>query len=302
VSETPARGTAADSLPGPEYGSSLSALPNARRRHASNGDVILAWEEVGDGPPVLLIHGLGYDRRGWGPAPRILADTFRMVTFDNRGVGDSGAPPGPYSTATMAADALAVLDDARVERVHLVGTSLGGMVAQELALSWPDRIETLVLTATTPGGDDGVPMPQRSVELFAEFGEDPSQVNLRRIVENSLSAQTVATRPELVAEIFDYRLNHPPRLDGWHAQAAAGRTFASLSSLHELDLPTLVIHGTDDNVVDYRNAALLVRAIPGAELVSLPDAGHLCFWERPSEFASTVRAFVERHSSQAARR
>ena len=256
----------------------------------------LAWEEAGDGPSVLLIHGLGYDRRGWGPAPTVLADAFRVITFDNRGVGESGDPPGPYSAATMAADALAVLDDARVERVHLVGTSLGGMVAQELASTRPDRVETLVLASTTPGGDDGFPMPERSVELFAEFGEDPSHRNLRRIVENSLSAETVATRPELVDEIFDYRLNHPPRLDGWLAQAAAGRTFASLSSLHALDMPTLVIHGTDDNVVDYRNAGLLVRAIPGAELVRLPSAGHLCFWERPSEFANSIRAFVARHA------
>jgi 3-oxoadipate enol-lactonase len=265
-----------------------------RRRHVENGGVRLAWGEAGDGAAVLLIHGLGYDRRGWGPAAGLLVDRFRVLTFDNRGVGESDCPPGPYSIALMAADALAVLDDAGVGRAHLVGTSLGGMVAQELAVSRPERIETLVLASTTPGGDDGFPMPQRSVELFSAFADDPSKRNLRRIVENSLSARTVATRPELVDEIFRYRLDNRPVLDGWLAQAAAGRTFSSLSALPELSVPTLIIHGMDDNVVDHRNAELLAREIPGAQLLLLRDAGHLCFWEEPGEFADTVRAFLDR--------
>jgi 3-oxoadipate enol-lactonase len=256
--------------------------------------VRLAWGEAGAGAPVLLIHGLGYDRRGWGPAHGLLADRFRVLTFDNRGVGESDCPPGPYSIALMAADALAVLDDAEVGRAHLVGTSLGGMVAQELALSSPERIETLVLASTTPGGDDGFPMPQRSVELFSAFADDPSKGNLRRIVENSLSARTVTTRPELVDEIFRYRLDHRPALAGWLAQAAAGRDFSSLSALPQLSMPTLIIHGMDDNVVDHRNAELLARAIPGAHLLLLRGTGHLCFWEKPGEFADIVQSFFDR--------
>jgi 3-oxoadipate enol-lactonase len=285
--------------PGSQRYASRGATAGGRRED-EKGDMLLAWEEAGDGAPVLLIHGLGYDRRGWGPVPQLLAQRFRVVTFDNRGVGESGAPPGPYSTAQMAADTLAVLDDAGVGRVHVVGTSLGGMVAQELALSSPDRIATLVLTATTPGGDEAVSMPQRSAQLFAAFGDDPSPENLRRVVENSLSARTVATRPELVEEVYRYRLEHPPRLDGWLAQAAAGRAFSSLSDLPALSVPTLVIHGTDDNVVDYRNAELLAHAIPDAELLLLPDTGHLCFWEWPREFAESVRAFVDRRTTSIA--
>jgi 3-oxoadipate enol-lactonase len=285
----PGSTTFATSEQGVRLGSS-----DGRRQYVENGGVRVAWGEAGDGAPVLLIHGLGYDRRGWGPTQALLADRFRVLTFDNRGVGESDSPPGPYSTALMAADALAVLDDAGVGRAHLVGTSLGGMVAQELALSSPERIETLVLAATTPGGDDGFPMPQRSVELFSAFADEPSKRNLRRIVENSLSARTVASRPELVDEIFRYRLDHRPGLDGWLAQAAAGRGFSSLSALPGLSIPTLVIHGMDDNVVDHRNAGLLAREIPGAQLLLLRDTGHLCFWERPGEFADTLQTFFDR--------
>jgi pimeloyl-ACP methyl ester carboxylesterase len=194
----------------------------------------------------------------------------------------------------MATDALAVLDDAGVGRVHLIGTSLGGMVAQELALRNPERVETLVLASTTPGGGDGFPMPKRSVELFSAFANDPSKANLRRIVENSLSALTVATRLELVDEIYRYRLDHRPAIDGWLAQAAAGRAFSSLSIIPRLAMPTLIIHGVDDNVVDHRNAQLLARAITGSQLVLLADTGHLCFWEQPVEFADSVQAFFDR--------
>jgi len=269
---------------------------NGSCRSAESGGVRLAWTEAGDAdaPSVLLIHGLGYDRFGWGPVLRLLARRFRVVTFDNRGIGDSGTPPGPYSTARMAADALAVLDDAGVERAHVVGTSLGGMVAQELAMGSPERVETLVLASTTPGGDDGFPMPRRSVELFSEFAANPSTKNLRRIVENSVSARTVAQRSELVDEIFRYRLEHRPQLDGWLAQAAAGRTFSAMSELPRLTMPVLVIHGMDDNVVDHRNAGLLARAIPNSHLVLLADAGHLCFWEDPVRFGDSLEAFFDR--------
>jgi 3-oxoadipate enol-lactonase len=263
-------------------------------RHAEASGIRLAWEARGEGDAILFVHGLGYDRHGWGPAPEMLAARFRVLMFDNRGVGESDAPPGPYSTREMAEDALAVLDEARVEVAHVVGTSLGGMIAQELALEHPQRVATLVLSATTPGGETAVPMPPQGIERFAAFAQDPSPETLLGLVENSLSATTVASRPELVEEIFQYRLAHPPDLAPWLAQAAAGNSFSSLERLPELEAPTLVMHGTDDNVVDYRNSELLARAIPDAELLLVPETGHLGFWERPADFAETVTEFVER--------
>jgi 3-oxoadipate enol-lactonase len=259
---------------------------------AQHAGVRLAWEAFGEGEPVLFIHGLGYDRHGWGPAPETLAERFRVITFDNRGVGESDTPPGPYSTSEMAADAAAVLSDVGVERAHVVGTSLGGLIAQELALRTPQRVLTLVLSSTTPGGTSAFPMPQRGAERFAAFAEDPSPENLFGLIENSLSAATVASSPELVEEIYAYRLAHPPRLDAWLAQAAAGAEFSSLAALATLDRPTLVTHGVDDNVVDYRNGELIAQAVPGAELVLVPDAGHLCFWERPDAFVGAIASFL----------
>ena len=119
----------------------------------------IAWESKGAGEPVLLIHGLGYARWGWEPVAEPLAQRFRLLLFDNRGIGESEIPPGPYTARAMAEDAVSVLDEAGVDSAHVVGTSLGGMVAQELALGWPDRVDRLVLACTTPGGPDAWAAP-----------------------------------------------------------------------------------------------------------------------------------------------
>jgi len=259
--------------------------------------VRIAWEALGDGDALLLIHGLGYDRDGWGPALYLLARQFEVVAFDNRGVGRSDRPPGPYTTTAMADDAAAVLDAAGVSRAHVLGTSLGGMIAQDLALRHRERVQSIVLSSTTPGGERAYPTPQVTVDLFAAFAADPSAEQLLRLVENALSPETVSSRPELVEEILRYRLEHAPAPEPWLAQAEAGRTFSSLDALPRLALPCLVTHGTDDNVVDHRNAELLVRALPHAELHLMPKTGHLGFWERASEFAARVSDFLGRHGS-----
>ncbi len=254
--------------------------------------VRIAWEERGQGPPLLLVMGLGYARGGWGPASELLAREFRVLAFDNRGIGESETPSGPYTTEDMAADAVSVLDAAGVERAHVVATSLGGMVAQRLALSHPGRVDRLVLVCTTPGGGEAHPMPDRTLRLLEEAAGLTPAAALRRFVENALADATVADRPELVERIYEYRLAHPPDPTGWQAQAAAGATHDALERLGELGCPTLVLHGDEDAVVDVRNAELLATRVPGARLELYPGCGHLLFWEEPERFARDVAAFL----------
>jgi 3-oxoadipate enol-lactonase len=262
-------------------------------QRATNGDVRLAYELTGAGEPVLLIHGLGYDRAGWGPLPGLLGEDFRVVTFDNRGVGESDAPAGPYTTSMLAADAIAVLDAAGFERAHVVGTSLGGMVAQELVLAHPDRVDRLVLVCTTPGGLGAYPIPERTIAALAEFPHLPLDDGLRRLVENALADETVATRPALVDEIYAYRLAHRPALESWQAQGAAAFGFDAFGRMRDIRVPTLLLHGTADNVVDWHNSELLAEGIPGARLELFKGLGHLFFWEDPERFASTVKGFLQ---------
>lgn len=250
--------------------------------------VRIAYDVEGAGEPVLLIQGLGYGRRGWGPAHALLAQRYQVVSFDNRGFGESDAPPGPYTTAQLAQDALAVLDATEIDRAHVIGISLGGMVAQELVLTRPERVRKLVLCSTTPGGPKSVPMPEQTVALMGRQPELDPQDALRLFVVNALSPDPPA---ELVEEIVAYRAANPPHPAGWLAQASAGAAHDAMARLGAIDLPTLIVHGTADNVVDSGNAPLLAEGIPGARLELFEGSGHLLPWERPAEFAALVEEF-----------
>jgi 3-oxoadipate enol-lactonase len=252
-------------------------------------EVRIAWEQRGAGPPLLLIHGLGYARWGWEPVAGPLAEDFSLLLFDNRGIGESDAPPGPYTAAELAADTLGVLDAAGVERAHVLGTSLGGMVAQELALAAPDRVDRLVLACTTPGGPTAAPMPDRTVQLFAEGPTLPPEVALRRFVENALAAGADSA---VIDRIMEHRLATAQPFPAWQAQAAAGMTFDAASRIGAIEAPTLVLHGTDDFVVDPANAQLLASLIPGASVELFPGTGHLFFWEQPERFVRVVKEFL----------
>ena len=239
------------------------------------------------GTPLLLIQGLGYGRWGWDPVVPGLAERYRVLTFDNRGIGESDKPAGPYTAREMADDALQVLDEAEVERAHVLGASLGGMIAQELAVKASGRVEKLVLCCTTPGGPDAYPLPEVTMKLFVEAPTLAPEVALRRFVENALGAKP----PDgLVDELFARRVANPPDPDGWQAQAAAGTTFGGVEGV--VRAPTLILQGTEDNVVDPRNAELLAQQIAGARVELIPGTGHLFFWEQPETFLAHVTEFL----------
>jgi pimeloyl-ACP methyl ester carboxylesterase len=246
-------------------------------------------ESQGTGAPLLLIHGLGYTREGWGPLRDRLARRYRVLSFDNRGIGESEISPGPYTVEQLARDAVSVLDEAEVERAHVLGVSLGGFVAQVVAAERPERVGRLVLGCTSPGGPDCFPLPEGTLRLMAEAPALAPEVALRRFVENALAPGA----PEaLVDEIYAYRQSHPPDPVGWAAQAAAGAAWDAGGRLAQITAPTLVVTGTADQVVDPRNSPLLAERIAGARLERLEGAGHMLFWEQLDEFAGLVEAFL----------
>jgi len=247
----------------------------------------IAWEERGSGTPLLLVQGLGYARWSWEPIVPALAERHRVLFFDNRGIGESEIPPGPYTARDMADDALQVLAEARVDRAHVLGASLGGMIAQELAVAAPERVDRLVLCCTHPGVAHGLPMPEVTVRLFAEAPALAPEVALRRFVENALGDDPPT---ELVDELYARRLANPPDPAGWQAQAAAGTTFAGVDG--PIEAPTLIVTGTADNVVDPRNADVLAGRIPGSRVERLDGLGHLFFWEAPDRFVRIVEEFL----------
>jgi 3-oxoadipate enol-lactonase len=259
---------------------------------ADSQGVKIAYEIQGEGEPLVLVHGLAYERHGWGRLPELLAKRFRVVLIDNRGVGGSDAPEGPYAVSQMAGDVLSVLDDAGIERTNLFGVSLGGYIAQELTLAHPVRIEKLVLASTAPGGPKAHPMPAAGLAAFGRFPTMEREAGLRLMVENSLGERGVRELPQLVEEIYAYRLERAPSVAAWQAQAFAGATFDSYDRVGAIAVPTLIVQGGADNVVDPRNAELLGQLIPNARVEIVPDRGHLMVWEDSERVAELVTEFV----------
>lgn len=268
---------------------------------ARNRDVELYYESTGAGAPVLLVMGLGMNATGWWRTVPVLVEAnLRVIAFDNRGVGRSDRPPGPYSAAAMAEDALAVLDAAGAERAHLYGISLGGMIAQEVALTYPERVERLVLGATTPGGARAATPDEATLAFFRRRGEMPAEEAVWASVPYNYAPRTRAEHGDRIAGDIAERLRYPIEPEPYVAQLAAGMGHDTYDRLPSIAAPTLVVHGAQDVMVPPANGRVLADAIPGARLVELPGAAHLYFTDDPGADRQ-VAAFLTASASDAPR-
>jgi pimeloyl-ACP methyl ester carboxylesterase len=279
----------------------LARLPR-RTRYARNGPLRIAYEIRGGWrwrrPWLVLVQGLGYDRAGWEPVLGPLGRHLRLVLIDNRGSGHSDPAGGRLTVTDMAGDVATVLGRLRLGPVNLMGVSLGGMIAQEVAIEYPQLVQALVLVATTPGWPNGYPMPAHTVALLASSARLPEEVAVRRNVENALSPRTVRERPAVVQELIEHRAEHRTDPLVWMAQMTAGARYSGNRRQSRITARTLVVHGSDDAVVDPRNAELLATRIPDARLVVMNGVGHLLFWEDPQEFADVVLRFLDEGSTE----
>lgn len=258
---------------------------------ARNGHVELHWESTGSGPAVLLVMGLGMTSLGWWRTVPVLSSSLRVLSFDNRGVGLSDRPPGPYSLDDMVADCIAVLDAAEADSAHVYGISLGGMIAQQLALSNPGRVERLVLGATTPGGDCAVAIDAGALAFFQRRGEMTAEEGVWASVPYNYAARTRRERGDAIAEDIERRLRSPIEAEPYQAQLAASLSHDVCGRLGDIASPTLVVHGEEDRMVPPGNGEVLACGIPDARLETWPDAGHLYFTDEP-EADRSVRDFL----------
>ena len=275
------------------FGRRRALAPRAApTRFARNGPVGIGYDVRGRGQPLVLLQGVGVGRWGWEPVADRLARRFQVITIDNRGSGASDTPTGPFTSRAMAQDVLAVLDHAGIERASVLGTSLGGMIAQELALAHPERVDRLVLVATLPGGPHSRPMPLGTTYLFAAAPFLTSKARLQRFVDNTLGPATRRRRPKVAKRLAAAKLAHPQAERAWRAQVAAGMLFNPLGRQRRIDQPTLIVQGTADQVVDPGNAGVLAGLLPNARVEHFDGVGHLLYWEQPRRFARVVTRFL----------
>jgi 3-oxoadipate enol-lactonase len=232
----------------------------------------------GPARPFLLIMGLGYPSAMWHRTRPALAASYRTIALDNRGVGESDVPPGPYSMALMASDAAAVLDAAGVPSAHVYGVSMGGMIAQEFALQYPRRVQSLILGCTSAGGWNAKRAEPAAVEML----KAASQVSREQESESAIPfLYDPATPRHLIDEDIAGRRARPTNPAGYFAQLQAVLGWESFSRLPRITAPTLVIHGKADRLVPPGNGELIAARIPGAQLVLLERASHLFSTDQP---------------------
>ncbi len=248
---------------------------------AQRDGVEIYFERAGEGPPVLLVMGLGMNATGWWRTVGVLAREFTVLSFDNRGAGRSGRPAGPYSVAQMADDAVAVLDAAGVDSAHVYGVSLGGMIAQEIALRHPQRVLRLILAATTPGGERAIGADADTQAFFHRRGQMPAEEAVWASVPYNYAARTRREGGRRIAEDIAQRLRFPIEPEPYAAQLGAALGHDAYARLGAIAHPTLVVHGTEDRMVPPDNARLLAEALPAAELRLWDDTAHLLFTDEP---------------------
>jgi len=256
---------------------------------AESHDTRIYWNEEGNGEPVLLIMGLGYASCMWYRTRPLLTSSYRTVVFDNRGVGQSDVPPGPYSIAQMAGDAEAVLDAAGIRRAHIFGVSMGGMIAQEFALQHPKRVASLILGCTAAGGPSAVRAEPAVLSQLLALANMPAEQAAEAAVSFIYDS---ATPRRLIDEDIAIRRPWFPTRDGYLAQMQAIVPWESYSRLHEITAPTLVIHGKNDRLIPVRNAELIAGRIPGAQLALIEQAGHLFLTDQPEAAHKAILKFL----------
>lgn len=259
---------------------------------AENNKTKIFWTEQGVGEPLLLIAGLGAPHRAWRRIVPLLAKKYRVISFDNRGTGETEFPADElFTIPLLASDAKAVLDAAGVKSAHVLGMSMGGMIAQEFALNFPEMTRSLILTVTTCGGKNSVPAeskvysalqnsssatPEEAFWTMAPFIYDKNTPRAK-LEEDLASREGKFTKPE------NY-MRQMQAVISWEG---------TFSRLPNINVPTLVIGGKNDQLIPCENSKILADAIPNSKLVELENSSHIYTTDQPEESVAAIMEFLE---------
>jgi 3-oxoadipate enol-lactonase len=254
------------------------------------------YEMHGQGQPLVLISGIGYTSWQWHRMIPYLADRFRVITFDNRGVGQTDKPEGPYTAHMLAADTVGLLDALAIEKAIIMGHSMGGFIAQALVLEFPHKVEKLILCSTNFGGPRHVPVTPEAMKVLTDVSSDPL-TRFRNGLYISTAPGWAEKNPQMIQEWVDWRAANPIEPAPYQAQLAIGlglmqEEAAFENQLHRIKIPTLILFGQYDMVVPPANAALLAEKIVDRKVVILPNAGHFFPIEAPEAASQAVIKFA----------
>jgi 3-oxoadipate enol-lactonase len=258
-------------------------------------DISIYYEMLGEGDPLVLIMGLGGGSSLWWKQVGFLSAEFQVITYDSRGIGRSDKPDAPYSMGMLVNDAAGLMETLGIVSAHVYGVSMGGMVAQELALRYPKLVSSLILGATTCGGSHAVMADQETLQrLFSIMTLSPAEV-IKVSTSVTFSTDFIENHRDKVKEWLIKGSESPPSPLGFKRQAEAVTGFETYDRLLQIRVPTLILSGTADQLIPVENSRLLASRIPGAELVLFEGAGHGYLWEAEEEANRVVFDFLRRH-------
>jgi pimeloyl-ACP methyl ester carboxylesterase len=259
-----------------------------------SNNIELYYEIHGAGQALVLISGLGYPLWQWHKMVPFLAEHFQVITFDNRGVGQSDKPAGPYTAQMLAADTAGLLDSLGIEKAVIMGHSMGGFIAQAMALDFQQKIGKLILCSTNFGGPHHVPVTPEAMKVLSDVSTD-AVTRFRNGLVVSTAPGWAEKNPDMIETWLQWRIANPIEPAPYQAQMMIGlglmpEAAAFESKLSSLKVPTLILFGEHDKVVPPANASLLAEKIAGSKVTIFPDAGHFF----PIEIAEAAsRAAIE---------
>ena len=273
------------------YGQTVQMKSNITNRE----DIEIAYKTFGKGEPLLLISGSGLVMDAWEPSIlKNLSTNHTVIAFDNRGVGSTTTGNRPFSIQQFVGDTAALLDALQVQKVDVLGFSMGSFIAQELALSHPEKVKKLILYGATCGGKDGIPQNPEVVRILSDFVDNRAQ-SIDKILSVTFPPEWLKSHPnvrlpqskEIISSDTLKQQFHV--VQDWFATDWNG----VCSQLLKLSVPTLVITGTKDVSVPMANSLIIVQKIPGAWLVQIKGAGHGLMYQYPKQFSKIVKTFLE---------
>ncbi|HEY2632345.1 MAG TPA: alpha/beta hydrolase [Solirubrobacteraceae bacterium] len=257
---------------------------------AKVGDIELSYERTGDGPPLLLIMGMSGTKHHWGEA--LLSDLrrdFELIAYDHRDCGDSTRTGESFTIADLASDAAGLLEALEIDSAHVMGISMGGMVAQELALAHPERIQSFTLGCTYCGGEGSRLSDEAVLRRLAEGMSSGDREQAIRTAWEVNVSPSFASRDDVYATFLQNGLRYGVAVPVIMEQMRAITGHDTSTRLPDLNLPTLVIHGTLDQMLPVENGHMIAGLIPESRLEIFEGVGHLFFWEDPQRTAELVR-------------
>jgi|SRR5690554_1190783 len=257
----------------------------------------LSYSLHGDtGEPVLLVMGFGSGKELWQPQIDDLSRDHRIIAVDNRGIGDSELGKEPLTMRVFARDLLRLIDELKEEKVHLVGVSMGGMIAQEFAIQYPSRLRSLTLIATHPGGVHVFPKPMGLYYFSKAFRGSPSSrlKAMRAMLYPKEYVDEVGK--EALAERMRQMMGSPAPMETVRAHFLAILRHRTVHRLHQISAPTLIIRPIKDILVNPAASLTLHRKIRGSKLLEIPGSGHGLLFQSADEVNAALRAHFKAHS------